>query len=426
MDMTLQNIDSMMLTSDDLLEIKEMQMKALLDVIRAINSNAKEQELYMLYKLTLKSNIHISRLALFVENKEETKKRHQAIWECRVSHDAGYDHRRPLSGPEIELLVNGTTSLPVELMAYQGFHKILPIRHKNTVLAYVFIGKAPEVPEEVLDLNFVETLTNIVIVAVENKHLAKREQKQQQRLDDARKVQGFLLPKSFPSYPGLEVFASYLPQQTLGGDYYDFIRLSADKFLLCVADVAGKDLPAAILMANFQGGLRSLARQTHSLSRIVAELNHLIYENSNGESFITAFFMTFDVATKRMEFVNAGHNLPFLFVKQGTLMEELSEGATILGAFEELPFLEVGIRENLECFFLFCFTDGFTDSYNSSDEEFSETKLLEMLRQYLSHDLKVMHERLIELLRDYKGEEQRVDDITLFSCRFTAKMPDSQ
>src|SRR5690606_1346513 len=126
--------------------------------------------------------------------------------------------------------------------------------------------------------------------------------------------------------------ASYFPHQTVGGDYYDYVRLPEDKFLVCIADVSGKGIPAALLMSNFQASLQALVRQTTDLDYIIRELNFLVKQNSGGERFITFFAAIYDLKKRRLTYINAGHNPPLLISGGKILL--LEQGTTVLGAFD--------------------------------------------------------------------------------------------
>jgi sigma-B regulation protein RsbU (phosphoserine phosphatase) len=167
-------------------------------------------------------------------------------------------------------------------------------------------------------------------------------------------------------------------------------------------------------MSNFQAALRILVRQHLSLKKIIHELNHLVWLNTQGESFATAFFMEYDFKTKQMTYVNAGHNPPLLF--QNYLLQELKEGTTILGSFKELPFVQITEINHIDSFFLFCFTDGFTETVNEQGDEFGSEQLAAFIEAHKQLDQQELHKELIKVLYQYKGKNEYIDDITLLSC----------
>lgn len=400
----------MPLTIDTRLQIKEMELKTLLETMRAINANHSADNLYKIYRFILSSNQYLKKLALYVYDGE---------WSCKAHFGTAQDYSQvPLKEAALEKEMRGWAGEA----PFEEFDRMIPISHKDTRLAYVFLGKSDKVDDdEKLDADFIEALTNIIVVAIENKKLARKQQRQQEynrQLEIARNVQSLLFPKQKPEQTRFTVEASYLPHHTVGGDYYDWIQVDKDRFLICIADVSGKGMPAAILMSNFQAALRILCRHTDDLTTIVTELNHLIMQNSRGENFITAFFMTYNFLDKRLRYVNAGHNPPFLF--SDDRHNRLETGTTILGAFDRLPFLNVGQIEDIDSFLAFLFTDGFTETYNEQGEEFGEEYLLKFLNENLDMEQVRLHQELIALLNTFKGNNAYADDITLLSCRLKA------
>ncbi len=234
-------------------------------------------------------------------------------------------------------------------------------------------------------------------------------------LEIASDVQHFLFPDVLPYGPRLKIEASYLPHDRIGGDYYDYIPLNKNQFLICIADVSGKGIPAALLMSNFQASLRTLVRQTPNLREIVEELNFQVLENAKGEKFITFFAGIYDHTLKTLAYINSGHNPPALL--RNNTLEWLKEGSTVLGAMHPLPFINEGFVTDLDDFILFCYTDGLTETTNETDEEFGEERLMKFFQQENTTDLKKIHADIIQALDKFKGGRKYHDDITLLSCK---------
>lgn len=401
------------------LQMKEMELNTLFETIQAINDNAPEEHLYKIYKLTLRSIQHISKLALFVFEEEEEK------WECKAHFGVENKCNSIILPPSITKITKTTERIISNLPKsgekadfFNQFQAIIPVKHKKDILAYVLI--TPLEGNKLQDIDFIEALSNIIIVAVENKKLARKQSRQEiirRQLEIAKDVQTLLFPKKLPYNEKIKVVASYQPHHTVGGDYYDFIEIDKNRFILCIADVSGKGVPAAILMSNFQAALRTLVRKKTPLREIVEELNYLIMQNAQGENFITAFFMEYDSASHKLNYVNAGHNPPFLFTDKGVFF--LEEGSTILGGFNKLPSLNITTLQ-VDSFLLFCFTDGFTETYNEQGEEFGVQLLGDFIERNKSLDQKELHIKLLEYLNTFKGNNAYADDITLLSCKVSA------
>ena len=138
--------------------------------------------------------------------------------------------------------------------------------------------------------------------------------------------------------------------------YFDYIEIDKDSFLICIADVSGKGIPAALMMSNFQASLRTLVRQTTKFERIIRELNYMVLQNNNGESFITFFAAIYNKSERYFKYVNAGHNPPFFYSKNTGLIQ-LESGTTVLGVFHPLPFLNIGKIRELDAFSFFSGVD---------------------------------------------------------------------
>lgn len=398
-------------------QLKKLELEALLEVTQAINNNLPEEQLYRIFYFTLRANLNIQKFALFIFERKR--------WVCKVHHSRTHDFTGLPLDPKVLQEVHGSTDTSALPEIYRSeFREVFSIHHKEQTLAYMFLNSEnPKTLEAEADVKFVQALSNIIIVAIENKKLARQqlEQKAMQReLEIAKDVQRFLFPNTLPRTPHLQVEAKYLPHHQVGGDYYDYIEIDPKKFLVCVADVSGKGVPAAILMANFQASLRTLVRKTVDLKEIVHELNHQVMQNANGENFITAFFGLFDCEKKVLHYVNSGHNPPFLIRKNTEQFSTLKSGSTILGILHQLPFLNVGEEKDLDHFQLFCFTDGLTETFNEQEEPWGPEKLEEFLKEHHHLELQEQMEGIINAIEDFRQNEPHHDDITALSCIFKA------
>jgi len=393
------------------MDAKQLELNAILDITQAINQNMGEKDLYKIFYFTCMANLRIPHIALIVnENGSYTTKINHSI------------------NPELKFiddLIDFTTTSEdkiIKIDNQKGFEKagvVLPVLHKKHILALILIGKEQLEQCNKDDLNFVKTIGNIIMVAIENKRLA-RTQIEQERLkkemEIAREVQSYLVPEFLPKNEQVTMASSYIPHFSVGGDYYDYIKLSNDKFIYCIADVSGKGVPAALMMSNFQATLRTMIRQTHDLEKIVNELNHQLHNNSKGQHFITFFIGMVDLKLGEMNYINAGHNPP-IFLRNNQTESLLSTGTTILGAFKELPFLSRGNEKIGTGDMLFTYTDGITEVFNMENDEYGEDQLSKFIE--INRDLKLtdLHKKLIEELDEFRGERKYSDDLTMLSLR---------
>ncbi len=391
-------------------DIKELELQSLLEITQAINNNLSEDALYKIYNFTIRANLNIHKLALYVKDDK---------WYCKTHFGTKQDFASvPFDESYLEYknvhLIDCSSENP-----FCEFEVVIPIAHKDRKLAYVFVGGQNSDNSEKVNTNFVQALSNIIIVAIENKKLARREMQQEmirKELELASNLQQFLFPKELPYTKNLKCAAFYQPHHSIGGDYYDFIQINEDQFLFCIADVSGKGIPAAMLMSNFQASLRTMVRQTTLLQEIIKELNYQIMHNAKGQHFITFFIGIYDKTLSRLKYVNSGHNPPILITGDGDY-QLLEEGSTILGAFDELPFLEVGVIEDLKEFFFFSYTDGLIEITNAENEEFGEERVKKLITRHYNYDLKELNQLVIGEMNTFKGDKPYKDDVTLFCTR---------
>lgn len=394
-------------------ELKDLELNSLLEITQAINNNLPEESLYKIFNFTLRANLKIKKLALYVKDDD---------WECKVNFGTKNDFRN-VAFKDSSLKVNGISDLDRsnEIEPFNEFERVIPVSHKDELLAVVLLGgfNSEDYVTGQINLNFIQTLSNIIIVAIENKKLARKELEQkafQKEMEIARKVQQLLFPKNLPYTEKFKIFSSYEPHQAVGGDYFDFIPIDENQFLICIADVSGKGIPAALMMANFQASLRTLIRQTTKLEKIVRELNYLVLQNSNGESFITFFVAIYNRNLKYFKYVNAGHNPP-LFHSPRNDLTQLELGTTVLGIFHPLPFLKIGKIKDLSSFFFLAFTDGLIETFNAEDEPFGVERVIKIVENNLDLDLRSLHQRIVEEVNSYNASSVLNDDITLLSCK---------
>ena len=406
-------------------ELKELELNALLEVTQAINNNLAEESLYKIFNFTLRANLNVKKLALYVlDDQDEQTER----WECKTNFGTEIDFGRVMLNEHF---------LPVQEISYvrdlsdpglfEEFDIAIPVSHKERMLALVFISglhKEDDATADQTGTTFVQALSNIIIVAIENKKLARKQMAQEavrKEMEIAQQVQQFLFPKNLPHEPGLQVEASYQPHHSVGGDYYDFLRLDAHRSLICIADVSGKGVPAALLMSNFQAALRTIVRQTIDLTEIIFELNYQVIQSANGENFITFFVAIYDEQTRTLRYVNAGH-IPPVLISPNHQAYLLERGTVMLGSFQPLPFLNAGIIEELSSFMLFAYTDGLTEIFNEQGEEFGTDRLQAYLLQYAHKELSDLHHRLFRTLADFRSGDGYDDDITFVSMKVETEL----
>lgn len=306
-------------------------------------------------------------------------------------------------------------------LAKLGISVIVPMIHQNTVNGYIFLGDKLDRSEFTsANLSFLSTLANMVIIALENSRLI-RETIEKERLEEelnlAKSIQSRLLPESMPELEKYDIHGLNLPSKQVGGDYFDIIRISHKEYLFTIADVSGKGMPASLLMSNLQAGLHSLAGEQYSLDQTTSKLNKLIHRNTSIDKYITFFVLKLDLESGNFEYVNAGHNPPYLF-SGGPKPLSLEDGGLILGMMPEAPY-QLGRGKMKSGDLLVMFTDGVTEAMNAEEEEFGENGVISFLnRQPDDLNSEELNMSLLESLNTFSLDDPNLsDDITILTIR---------
>jgi sigma-B regulation protein RsbU (phosphoserine phosphatase) len=242
------------------------------------------------------------------------------------------------------------------------------------------------------------------------------ERRSEQEMQIARQVQSRLLPQQAPSLPTLECAGKCIQTRAVGGDYYDFLDFGAGKLGLVLADISGKGISAALLMANLQANLRSqYALALEDLPRLLRSVNQLFYKNTESNHYATMFFAVYDDQTRMLRYINCGHNPPLLLRKNGEV-EWLPATATVLGLFEEWE-CSVAEQQLGAGDVLVIYTDGISEAAASEEaEEFGDERLIQSVR---AHRTKSAGEMLEAIIAEVQGFSQghQADDMTLIVAR---------
>ena len=230
----------------------------------------------------------------------------------------------------------------------------------------------------------------------------------------AREVQRELLPREVPAVAGLELAGVCLPAIAVGGDYYDYLQDGDGRVGLVVADVSGKGVPAALLMAGLQASVRSRFPTAGSPERLAAGLNDGLVGSSSTARYATAFLATFDPRTRRLSYTNAGH-LPAILVRGGDVLR-FDEGGVPIGLFEGAAW-EAGARTLAAGDLLALFTDGVTEAPGPDGEEFGAERLADLLRVQRARPLAAVIDAVLDALRRWSGPVDAHDDVTVVLAR---------
>jgi len=395
-------------------QLKEIQLNSLLELTSAINTNESTDQLLRIFSFILKEQLGFQK-TLFLHRQES--------WNCILK--IGYKGKVNLEGLPKDLSrfrdITMVESSNSELL--NEFQAIIPVLHQEKPLAYVLVSKNSGTNQfdiESLNLPFLQTISNIVAVAIENKTLAKKglvQERINKELEVARELQKLLFPAELPTNKKMDISAHYIPRHAIGGDYYDFIPLGDEEYILCIADVSGKGISAALLMANFQATIRTVLKyQKFELPFLLEELNKKVVHATQGEKFITFFIAHYNAFTHDLKYVNAGHNHPILYQDKEIIL--LETGCTGLGMLDELPSIKVGRLKLSPNATLVLYTDGIVELENENQEQFEVERLIEFIKSYSQLNMEDMNNLIFSKLEQWKGTQKYDDDTAIFSCKF--------
>jgi serine phosphatase RsbU (regulator of sigma subunit) len=288
-----------------------------------------------------------------------------------------------------------------------GTALVLPVRsHRETVALLAFGSKLSDEDFSAEDHEFLGSAASQIAVGIENLRLRDEEVE----FEQARAMQQILLPKRFPQLPGFEIAGVWLPARSVGGDYFDTLLLGDGKAGICIGDVAGKGMPAALLMANLQAAVKATAAAAVAPAVVCERVKEIVGGNLTGGKFISFFYGLLDSSARTFTYSNAGHNPPIL-VRTNSAVERLARGGPAMGRlFKNVPHqqdvarLDPGDRVVL-------FTDGVSEA-RRGEEEFGDDRLIELLIAHLHLGARELQARIIEELRQFTNGEFS-DDVTL-------------
>ena len=265
-----------------------------------------------------------------------------------------------------------------------------------------------------VDIEFIYSVGSLAIISLENRRLFSEElekQKMEEDLEIARDIQNNLLPHSLPKYPRFDIAAYNIASKQVGGDFYDVIPLDDKSFCVAIADVSGKGVPAALLMANLQAFLKILCKHGMSLNEATALINDLVTENTMDGKFITFFWGVLNDHDLTLNYVNAGHNPPLLIRNKKII--KLDKGGIILGVMKTFVPYESPTISLEKDDLIVLFTDGITEAMNKEGQEFSDEKLEELVLKYSDLNASEISEIIRNSVQEHAFGTVQSDDITL-------------
>ena len=300
---------------------------------------------------------------------------------------------------------------------------LIQIRQKNELVGILSFGpRRGGFAYSSADRELLMSIAAQLALIIDNARLTERmvaQERIRRELALAAEVQQRLLPSCAPKATSMEIAGFCEPARGVGGDYYDFISFDDRQLGVAIADVAGKGMPAALLMSTVQATLRSLTARngsggpvSHELSSIVGKLNRLLFNTTNGEHYVTFFYATFEHATQRLTYVNAGHNPPlYLQADSNSGFRQLTEGGLVAGAFEHAAYEQETVQMKPNDL-LFLYTDGLSEALNVEGEEFGDSRIMATLESIASLSADQIRDVVVRRVKEWCAGMSLYDDLT--------------
>jgi sigma-B regulation protein RsbU (phosphoserine phosphatase) len=388
------------------------ELRAILDLARGLAAKIEVDEIAHLLALTLAGRW--------------TSRRH-AVAAWRTGH-APVIRQRGIVLPDVETLRSVTAELTEPAYTHEALPAgvraawplepasvVFPIRTSEETIGVVVCGaRATGLAYSAADLEFGAGLIAQAAVAFENAWRLQEileQKKLEQELAIAAGIQESLFPSKLPPLAVSDLAARNRQARQVGGDYYDALPMESGKHLLCVADISGKGLPAALLMANIQATLRAIIGAHASLADLATRVNALLHANSPSNKFATAFFLVYDPETGCGTYVNCGHNDGIVLRSDGTV-ELLTTTGLPVGLFPRAAY-EEGRVTLFSGDLLMIYSDGVTEAEDGNDQEFGMDRVIEVLQSHREQPADAIVDEMVKCIDAFAGTAPQHDDITL-------------
>jgi len=398
------------------LDNKVHQLSALFDLSKEFGGILEIPLVSKLLGFSIIGQLLVTKFAIIIfrdDKHEILESRFNAeLLEKNISSLKAEDITEPLiCTSEMKENCNSLFSMEIEL--------VVPMQIKQKTKGLILLGRRNNGEKFTKsDVEFVSSVGGLAIISIENSILFKEtleKQKLEKDLEIAKKIQRNLLPSKLPKMKNFEIAAFNNAAKQVGGDYYDVIKLSENRILVAIADVSGKGVQAALLMANLQAFLQAISKQNKELVEASNLLNDLVSDNTSDGRFITFFWGILNDENLEFESVNMGHNPP-LIIRDGKIIK-LKVGGMLMGVMPTMAPYKKEITQLVKDDLLILFTDGITEAMDEEQNEFSDEKLeelsLKLCKNSADESLKII---LDEVNKHTNGTEQS-DDITCIAIK---------
>lgn len=399
------------------------KMKSIRQVLDKLGISAKQIMGIAKLNVWIYDDRYLNILKKEIQLKEENKTiTFKDIWLDELMTKIFKDNTEPVLLSDIEIDELNLSEQDVEAIHNANIYLAVPIYLKDKLIGALNFSKKPsgkEYSEE--DLDLLKTIASQTAISFESARLQLEEvdkQKIDEELGIARKIQESLLPDRAIEIEGLDLTGSSSPAKTIGGDFYDLIKISDKKLLVIVADVSGKGIPAALNLSKVQAMIQFSTKIFDSPKDILKSVNKQIYNKIDRKSFVTIAAGLFDLENMTLKICRAGHN-PTLYANKNEVKEINSKGIGLgldNAKLFDANLQEVELKLNKDDIFLF-YSDGLTEAMNSFKEEFGLTNVKRILKDNVDGNSNDIQRNLIDEVKAFKGSAEQNDDITLVTIK---------
>ncbi len=401
------------------LDTKIQEMNTLFEISREMNTTFVPDDILRILSYALMGQLRVLRYAVFTKSDRLL----EPVAVRLPDFTPHPEHQKALEELRETIVFSDirTPEHPHEQWLFDaGLNTLIPMMSQHRLRGVLCLGeRVGGASFDRTELEYLHALANITISALENARLVKDtidKQRMEQELSVAKTIQKGLLPKSIPAPERYQIAAINESSQQVGGDYYDVITLSEHEYVLAIADVAGKGVPASLLMANVQAALRTIAPLRLPMPEATARINSIIHTNTAADKFITFFWGLLNTQDHTFMYVNAGHNPPYLINADGS-MRPLQAGGLILGIMPHTPPYGVETVELQSGDAIVCYTDGVNEAMSKDMDEFSDERLQKLLIDNLNLSADDLLQRIRDEIVDFTLGAAQSDDITMLIVR---------
>ncbi len=410
-------------SSIERLRFCNFKLRTILNITQAINENLPTNELIATFKHILSVELNIGRFLLYSNIGKK--------WKMMLNYGIEEkDHKKINIKKDLLPITSIEITIGEGNEVFEVFDFVIPIFKDREVIAYVLMGDIDNekigISPSLRHLQFIQTLTNIIMVAIQNKDLVRKsvvQERMKKELEMAAQIQAMLVPTvdTFPKFKQIKIKPFYMSHFEVGGDLYDFGLINKNEVYFCIADVSGKGMSAAMIMSNFQANLRAQFQSKKvTLESVVENLNENVIKVSEGYHFVTMFLAKYNSLNQKLIYVNAGHLPPILYDYKTKKTAKLTHGCPGIGMLDKIPNIKVGKLRIKNKSKILCFTDGLSEYSINNKEDYGYFVTQEaMLKNNLNISKTI--NLIISKLNLNKKNSNIFDDVTMLGIEIKPK-----